>query len=132
MMPYLAATAAVAALLALAAAGWLHTRRPARPQDPGWGSYEGWSPLGTIGAQATSHDLDPPYDPVATHVDLAAIGDALTQFGRAIDNALWEFVQPLDAATLGRLLAAREATGELDRAALEALLVEGREVACRA
>lgn len=114
---------------------WLRARWPRRRQHTG--ATERWSPLATIGAQPlTGHALDPAPTLAATHEELTAVGDAITQFGRNIDAALWEFMSPLDAETVGRLLRARDwagspSTGELDLAGLHALLADGRELACR-
>jgi hypothetical protein len=133
MTPAVAALAATAALLLTAATSWARYTRTRRHSAPADGATERWSPLATIGAQTCQHALDPAPTLAATHAELTAIGDALTVFGRNIDNALWEFMRPLDAETTGRLLRAREwaanpATGELDLVGLQALLTEGREL----
>lgn len=139
MTPLTPGLIAAVALIALAATNWLRYAAPVpggHRAPRGWrpavtavyaGATEDWSPLATVGAEGYSHDLDPAPNLIATHAELATVGDAIAEFGERVDAVLAEFIKPLDAETTGRLLRAREwasdpDTGAFDVRELRALL----------
>ena len=121
-------------MLLLAATGITWRRRHPAERDTFPGATEAYAAeLHQIAAMPLPPHLAREPTLMDTHAELAAVGAALTDFSKRVDAALWAFAEPLGAELMGRLLRAQEwagdpATGELDVVALEALLMEGREL----